>query len=114
MVGGTFARIVRKVALGVLRDARDRGDVDDGASIAMLVLCCFCDEWEESRSHKVDLRDVGAVSGFPVFESGVLRVEKVLAKFLRGLAFGRLSGSADAGVVDQDVEVFLLGRQLLD
>lgn len=43
VIGGAFARIVREVALGIFRDARNRGDVDNGASVAVLVLGGFCD-----------------------------------------------------------------------
>jgi len=113
VVGSRLAGIIGEMALGLKHDSGDGGDVDTSAGVSLDVVRGAREEGKEGTGHEVDLGDVGLVLGCPVVEGLALGVEEVVAELLGVLAGGRdLAGGLDAGVVDQDAEVFLAGLDL--
>jgi len=73
--GGGFASVIAEVMLGSLYEARDGGDVDDGAREAVVTVCRGLEEMRQCSCHEGELGDVGAVGIAPIIESGVLVIE---------------------------------------
>lgn len=81
VVGGTFARVVGKMILGLEHDTRDGGDVDDGGRETRRLLASFCEEWQEGSCHEVDLSSVGLVDLSPVFKLSGFVIKKIFLEF---------------------------------
>lgn len=68
---------------------------------------------QKAHGRKVALRDIRAVHIIPILERRLLILKQVLLHLLRRAGLGLEGLGRDAGVVDQDVEALLLGRNLL-
>ena len=111
---GPLGSIVSEVVLGPLHEARDGGDVKNGARIAVLVFCRLLQQRQERSAQEVDLADVGPVHLLPHFEGLVFGVEDVLLDFFGRCSLGLVGRTCDAGVIDEHAETFLLLFELRD
>lgn len=108
-----LAGIVLWMMLHRLDFSRHRRDVKHHTRPTLGLFSRLLKEWQETGCHKVDLGNIRPVYIIPVLESGVLSLKHVL---LHLLGAGRLrleSFGRDARIVDQNVQMRFLLRELI-
>lgn len=113
--GSTLGGIVGEVALCVLHLSAHGGDSDDAGAEARqraLGLDSSLQEWQKSDGGEVDTRDVGVVSVVPVLHALVL--PELLLHVTGVVVLGLGLGAGNSSSADEQVDVLLLGLEVLD